>query len=192
PADPEPAPRATAGPTPEERITRQFATATDAAVVRDNPGGDTLARIHPGSNVEVLARDGDWTRVRIEGWTFTSSLASGDSTGAGVLGDSGWAAVREDPERYRGRLVEWTIQFISLQRAERFRTDFVEGEPFILARGPNENGDFVYVAVPPERVAEVERLSPLQRVRVLGRIRTALSALTGAPVLELLEITARL
>ena len=36
--------------------------------------------------------------------------------------------------------------------AERIRTDFYEGEPFLLARGPADENAFVYVAVPPERV----------------------------------------
>jgi hypothetical protein len=183
---PTPAGSAPAG----ESVSREFAVASDAAVVREDPGADTLARVQPGARVEVLAREGDWTRVRIEGWMFTASLA-GDSVATAVLGDSGWAAVREDPERYRGRLVEWTLQFIALEEAERFRTEFVEGEPFILARGPGEDAGFVYLAVPPDRMSEVSRLSPLARIRVLARIRAARSTLTGAPVLELLEITGR-
>lgn len=187
-----PAPPAGGGATPSRRVAeRQFAVVSDAAVIRNSPGGDTLARIQPGASVEVLARDGSWTRVRVEGWTFSASLAAGDSGRSAIAGDTAWAAMQEDPERYRGRLVEWSLQFIALQEAERFRTEFVEGEPFILARGPTEDAGFVYLAVPPERVAEVSTLAPLQRIRVLARVRTARSALTGAPVLELLEITGR-
>ncbi|HUE77051.1 MAG TPA: hypothetical protein VMM83_03840, partial [Longimicrobiales bacterium] len=124
-------------------------------------------------------------------WTFASSLSADDAAGAAVLRDVSTAELAEAPERFRGRLVEWTIQFIALQEAERFRTDFVEGEPFMLARGPADETGFVYVAVPPDRVEEVTRLTPLERVRVLARVRSARSSLTGAPVLDLLELRPR-
>ena len=156
----------------------------------ESPQGDTLARVAPGASVQVLSREGNLARVRVEGWTFAASLVGADTAAATVLHDVSTAELAEDPDRYRGRLVDWSIQFIAMQEAERFRTDFLEGEPFILARGPGDEPGFVYVAVPPERVAEVRRLAPLQRVRVLGRVRAAKSALTGAPVLDLLELRA--
>ena len=158
------------------------------STVLESPHGDTLAMVAPGAGVQVLAREGDWARVRIEGWTFAASLGAPDTASVAVLGDDAVAAMAENPGAYRGRLVSWSLQFIALQHAERFRTDFLEGEPFILARGPGEEAGFVYVAVPPEREAEVRGLTPLQRVRVLGRVRTARSPLTGAPVLDLLEL----
>jgi hypothetical protein len=191
-----PAPRAT----PAARVTpgaaepgaaraREFATAgSGGVVVLTQPAGDTAARVPRGGSLEVVAREGDWSRVRIDGWVFTAAL-SVDDTATAVLRDVGREVLRRDPDRYRGRLVEWTVQFISLQNAERFRTEFLEGEPFILARGPGDDAGFVYLAVPAERLAEVQRLAPLQRVRVLGRVRVARSPLTDAPVLDLLEIT---
>lgn len=185
----EPAAPAPAEPVPSDP-TREFSAVTSDAVVRVSPGGDTLARLQPGADVEVLGRDGDWVRVRVEGWTFAASLGS-DTTTAEVLRDVGREALQAEPERYRGRVVEWTVQFIALREAEAFRTDFVAGEPFILARGPGDDAGFVYLAVPPELRAEVGTLSPLQRIRVTGRVRSAESPLTGAPVLDLLEITGR-
>jgi hypothetical protein len=170
---------------------REFATAgSRGLVVLTQPAGDTLARIRQGASVEVLAREGDWARVRVDGWTFTAALPAGDTSTA-VLRDIGRDELRRDPERYRGRLVEWTVQFISLQHAERFRTEFLEGEPFILARGPDDDAGFVYLAVPAEQLADVQRLAPLQRIRIVGRVRVARSPLTEAPVLDLLEITRR-
>ena len=156
----------------------------------ESPQGDTLARVVPGASVQVLSREGNLARVRVEGWTFAASLGGADTAAATVLRDISTAELAEDPDRYRGRLVDWSIQFIAMQEAERFRTDFLEGEPFILARGPGDEPGFVYVAVPSERVDEVRGLAPLQRVRVLGRVRAARSALTGAPVLDLLELRA--
>jgi hypothetical protein len=168
---------------------REFATAGDRGLtVLTQPAGDTLARIQSGASVEVLAREGDWARVRVEGWTSMAGGAPVD-TATGVLRGISRSDLVRTPDRFRGRLVEWSVQFIALQQAERFRTDFVEGEPFILARGPDDDAGFVYIAVPPERLDEVRRLEPLEQVRILGRIRTARSALTEAPVLDLMELT---
>ena len=170
--------------------TREFIAAGRGAVVRSAPAGDTLARLQPGASVEVLARDGDWARVRVEGWAFAASLGT-DTAANRVLTDLTREELQAQPDEYRGRLLEWTVQFIAVQEAERFRTDFLAGEPFILARGPGEDAGFVYLAVPAELMEEVGSLSPLQRIRVVGRVRSARSSLTGAPVLDLMEITGR-
>lgn len=183
-------PRTPAAPSaePGSSPTREFSIAgARGLVVLSQPAGDTLARVHQGGTVEVLARDGEWARVRVEGWTFTAGI-SGDDGEGGILRDLPRSDLARDPARYRGRLVEWSIQFIALQQAERFRTDFIEGESFILARGPGDDAGFVYVAVSDEQLDAVRRLDPLQRIRILGRIRSPRSTLTDAPVLDLLEI----
>ena len=91
-----------------------------------------------------------------------------------------------DPEAYVGRVVTWRLQFISLERAESVRTDFFEGEPFLLCRFGGPEGPFVYVAVPPERAAEVENLLPLELLAVTARVRTGASMLTGTPIVDLI------
>jgi hypothetical protein len=96
--------------------------------------------------------------------------------------------VKQDPEAFRGMVVEWELQFVSVEEAERVRTDFYEGEPFLLTRATSPDRAFVYVAIPPERLTEVEGLIPLERIRVVGRIRTGSAALTGNPILDLLEL----
>lgn len=164
------------------------AGAAGIAVV-DRPEGDTIARISPGAAATILAREGEWVRVRVEGWAPARVVASGDSAVEGVLRDVAPPDLQAQPDRYRGRIVEWELQFIALREAERFRTDFVEGEPYILAREARGGRTFVYVAVPPDRVPEVEDLDPLQRFRVVGRVRTARSELTGATVIDMLELT---
>lgn len=183
------APSRAAPPTQSSAPQREYAVASGGSNVVDRPTGQAVARLEPGARVEVLSREGDWSRVRIEGWTFTGSLAAGDSAAESLLVDVTRDSLAIDPERFRGRRVEWAIQFITLQEAERFRTEFVEGEPFMLARGPGDDPGFVYVAVPPEWLEQVKRLAPLQRLRIVGRIRIARSALTGAPVLDLVDIT---
>lgn len=174
----------------ERRGAGEFAAVGDGAILLDAPAGDTLARLRSGASVEVVAREGDWSRIRIEGWTFSGAVADGDGP-RGVLRGIDRDSLQAHPETYRGRVVEWPLQFIALQEAERFRTDLLEGEPFMLTRGPGDDPGFVYVAVSRERLEQVERLTPLQTLRILGRVRTVRSSLTGAPVLDLLEITGR-
>lgn len=157
------------------------------AVLHQSPDGDTLGRVEPMTSMEVVAREGNWARVRVDGWVWQPGLVSVADSGA-VLRDLTAAVLAANPANFRGRTVEWRVQFISLERAERIRTDFYEGEPFILARGPGDENAFVYIAVPPERVAQVERLGPLERIVVLGRVRTGRSRVMGAPVLDLLEL----
>ncbi|HEX7118149.1 MAG TPA: hypothetical protein VF212_05140 [Longimicrobiales bacterium] len=149
------------------------------------PDKDTIAAVRPLTPVEVLAREGNWARVRLEGWVWVPSLAAPADTGD-VLRNISPQVLAANPQGFQGRLIEWTVQFIALEHAERIRTDFYEGEPFILARGPGDEAGFVYIAVPPDRVEQVKRLAPLQRITVLARVRTARSAIMGAPVLDLL------
>ena len=150
------------------------------------PGADTLARIRPGAAVTVGSREGEWVRVRLEGWVPAASL--GSAAAGDVLTDVTAAALAEDPGAFNGKVIEWDLQFIALQRAEPIRSDFRTGEHFMLTRGPAGEGGFVYVAVPDELVPEVERLEPLRRIRVRARVRNAHSPLTEAPILELLEL----
>lgn len=157
--------------------------------VHASPDGDTLAVASPGTDLTVLERRGDWLRVRLDGWVRASDLVAPDS--ASVARALKPEELRAHPDRYRGRRVRWTVQYISLERAEAARTDFYEGEPFVLARPvAGEGTGFVYLAVPPELVSRVEALRPLEEIHVLGRVRTGRSALMGAPVLDLLELSA--
>ena len=160
-----------------ERPVRLHTTARD---------GDSTATIYPGSSLEVLARKGEWTRVRMDGWVRSPSLVSPDS--AGVESDLTAAELRQNPETDQGRRVRWTVQFVALRRAEAIRTDFYEGEPFLLARPPGSSEGFVYLAVPPELLSEARDLKALQSIEVLARVRTGSSSLMGVPILDLLAI----
>ena len=105
-----------------------------------------------------------------------------------AVADISAADLEANPEKFRDRRVRWTVQFISLERAEAVRTDFYEGEPFILARAPEPSHGFVYLAVPEPLLPRARELSPLQSIDVLARVRTGRSALMGVPVLELITI----
>lgn len=154
------------------------------------PDGDTLAVAAPSSDLQVLRRQGGWARVRLEGWMWmpdggSATTATGETPAVSAIVPEDLAA---DLEGQAGRVVQWNLQFISLERAEAVRTDFFEGEPFLLTRYGGGDGPFVYVAIPSERLVEVEGLVPLERVVVTGRIRTPASALTGAPIIDLVSI----
>ena len=158
------------------------------AAILSSPDGDTLANAVPGANLRVLGRDGNWARVRMDGWIWLPP-GTGETGEEAVDTDITVADVSAAPDEYRGRVMQWDLQFISLERAEKIRTDFYEGEPFLLMRTADAEGAFVYVAIPPERLQEAQGLSPLERIRVVGRLRTGSARLTGSPILELLSLT---
>lgn len=159
------------------------------AAVLASPDGDTLAALRDGVELAVTARRGNWARVRAEGWVWAPPEVVVEADPTESEGSVTPSSVAADPERFLGRIVTWEVQFVSLERAESVRTDFYEGEPFLLTRVPSGTGaSFVYVAVPPERLGEVEDLTPLERLTVVGRIRAGASALTGSPILDLIEL----
>ena len=149
-----------------------------------SPEGDTVGVVRPGADLAVLAREGAWVRVRLNGWLRAADLLPADS--ATQRSTLSAADLRLNPDEYRGLQVRWSVQFVSLERAEAVRTDFYEGEPFILARAPDPSDGFVYLAVPPELLSVAEELPPLEMIEILARVRTGRSAIMGAPVLDLL------
>jgi hypothetical protein len=163
-----------------------------SAPILTAPSGDTLAIARPRTDVEVLGREGSWVRVRLEGWMWIP-VQQGPQEGAEPVADTTPSALEPvdlsaDPAAHVGRVVTWSVQFISVERAEAVRTDFFEGEPFLLTRFGGTEGPFVYVAVPPDRLVEVEGLVPLERIAITGRIRTGASVLTGTPIVDLLSL----
>lgn len=173
--------------TPEEE--RWWRGGSGGIPVLSDPDGDTLALASPGADLRVLAREGNWIRVRLEGWSWAPESEVVGSLTPEASGDLTIAEVVQNPQLHRGRTVTWELQFISQERAEKIRTDFYEGEPFLLTRTASGESLFVYVAVPPDRLGEVEGLVPLERVRIVGRLRSGAAALTGNPILDLLEFT---
>jgi len=161
-------------------------TGASGAAVLTAPDGDTLAVAVPDADLEITARDGNWARVRVEGWAWMPEADENldDEPVDGLTPDD----LVADPAGYRGRVVSWALQFISLERAEGVRTDFFEGEPFLLARFGGPDGPFVYVALPPDGLETGESLLPLERLRITGRVRTGASALTGTPILDLITL----
>jgi hypothetical protein len=119
----------------------------------------------------------------VEGWAWLPDLEFAPDT---VVVKMDPSALFTDPESYRGRVVSWELQFFSLERAEKIRTDFFEGEPFLLTR--HAGGGYVYVAFSPERFAELGTLLFLERITVVGQVRSPASELTGSPNLDLRDL----
>jgi hypothetical protein len=162
------------------------------APILSAPDGDTLALARPAQDLQVLSRDGSWARVRVEGWIWLPTGAVPDQPAAAATPLALEPAdLAREPDTHVGRVVAWGLQFISLERAEEIRTDFREGEPFLLTRYGGPEGPFVYVAVPPERLDEMQGLVPLERVTVTARVRTGASSFTGAPIVDLLSVERR-
>ena len=176
--------------TPPPTTDQWMRAGMEGFTVLADPDGDTLARFRPGAEVPILARQGNWVRVRMEGWVWlpiAAEVAEGAPDSVDLTALTPRQVIAE-PAAYRGRVVEWVLQFVSLEEAENVRTDFYEGEPFLLTRTVDGDIHFVYVAIPPERLGDVQGLTPLERLRVVGRIRTGAAALTGNPILDLLEL----
>jgi len=176
-------------PQPSHQVVSWWRAGPGGAPILSGPDGDTVAVGRPGTELQVLARQGNWTRIRLDGWVWAPEGMPPDSLDRAPRSEISPQEVAEDPDAFRGFVVEWELQFVSMERAERVRTDFYEGEPFLLTRVTSPGRSFVYVAVPPERLGEVEGLIPLERIRVVGRIRTGAAVLTGNPILDLMELT---
>ncbi len=151
-------------------------------VIQSAPGGDTIAVLPPGASVQAVGREGEWTRVRVEGWTRSPV------PGAPAPSALTPSQLRAAPSAHRGKQVAWSARFLALQRADAVRADFAPGELFVLARDPNEEVGFVYIAVTPRQAVAARRLLPMQRFSFVGRVRTGASSQMGHPVLDLVEL----
>jgi hypothetical protein len=149
------------------------------------PDSAAIGSLEAGTPVRITARAGGWVRVETQAWVRESEIRASD---AGILTGLSAAELRGAPDEFRGRLLRWTIQFLALQTADELRPDFTPGQKYILARGPAPEYAFVYIAVPAERLAEVQRLEPLATVTVVARVVNGRSTYLANPILELVEL----
>ena len=156
--------------------------------IRAVPEGRVMGRLAAGSPVRVLARAGDWVRVETEGWIREGDLRPSDS---GVLLGVSAAEVNARPREFEGKLVQWTVQFISLQTADELRPEVPTGARYMLARGPMPESGFVYVVLPPEQLRFAERLQPLAEVLMIARIRAGRSRYLQNPVVDAVDLSLR-
>jgi hypothetical protein len=158
-----------------------------AAPLRDAPGGKLVGHTLAGGTVVPLRTQGDWVKVRLEGWMHADGLA-GAARGEGPVTVG---AVVADPASYRGAEVTWRLELISAARADSTRPDFREGEHYLLTRNAGGEHEHVYVVV---SGAQAERLGKLPAFTVLtvrGVVREGRSRLVGNPILDLRELVGR-
>ncbi len=148
-------------------------------------GGPVIAMLQPGISTRVLSRNGEWARVRLEGWVREADLqSSGGAAQAGVTAEE----VRSSPDRYVGQLLEWRVQVISVQTADELRSEMAPGQPYLLTRGPLPEPGFVYVIIPADQVARFRALPPLHEATLRVTVRAARSKYLTTPVVELVSV----
>jgi hypothetical protein len=162
--------------------------ATKPTVVRQAPAaGNAVGQVLKGGTVEVIARDRDWVRVRMEGWVREADLIAADTT----LRPLSAADIRSDPAGSVGKLVRWEVEAVALRSADPLRTGLQSGEQYLLALGPGAEKTLVYIAVPAAMLPNVRSLPPLAPIIVTARIRNGRSEPAGVPILDLESITRR-
>jgi hypothetical protein len=149
------------------------------------PDSTAIGTLEAGVPVRITGRAGEWVRVEAQAWVRENEIRPSDIA---ILTGVSAAELRGAPEEFQGRLLRWTIQFLALQTADELRSDFTPGQRYILARGPAPEYAFVYITVPPSRIAEVERLAPLASVDVVARVVTGRSAFLANPILDLVDM----
>jgi hypothetical protein len=164
--------------------------ATRSAPVRTAPttgaaATPAVAQLAKGATVQVIGRDREWVRVRIEGWVRESDLTVADST----LRPLSAADIRSDPAGSQGKLVQWQVQAVALQTADPLRSDLRTGEQYLLALGPGAEKTLVYIAVPESLLATARSLPPLAEITVTARVRNGRSEPAGVPILDLQSLT---
>lgn len=155
--------------------------------LKDGPDGELVAQALAGGRIVPLRTQGDWVKVRVEGWVPRDLIEEGaPSRRDGEPVTVAMAAA--DPEAYRGVEATWKLELIAVEQADERRTDFRPGEHYLLTRNVTGEREYVYVAVSPGVALELRDLAPFTRITVRGRIRTGRSALVGNPILDLQEL----
>jgi hypothetical protein len=149
------------------------------------PEGQPAGTLAPSAPLRVVGRSGEWTRVELEGWVKSADL---EIAPPGVLVGITAAELRTDPQRYAGQVLRWTLQFISLQKADELRPEIPNGATYFLARGPLPERSFVYVVVPEAKRTQLEALAPLATIQVTARVRAGRTRFLGNPVLDLISL----
>jgi hypothetical protein len=156
------------------------------AEIRASPEGTVIGAVLGPGTIIPLARERGWVRVRLEGWVREGELLPVDSTLRTALSA---ADLRADPDGAKGKLVRWRVEVLALQRADALRRDLTNGEPYLLARGPEGENALLYLALPAALVADAKNIPPLTIVQITARVRTGRSSPTNVPVLDVEAIT---
>jgi hypothetical protein len=163
-----------------------LSVATPLAIV---PGGAAVGSADSGTGLRVLSHANGWTRVQLEVWVPDSAVRPSDEV---ALRGVSQAEVRADPARYVGKVVEWRLQFVAIQKADELRPEIPQGASYLLTRGPLPELGFVYVMIPRSLLPRFEALPSLRDLTVRGTLRSASTKYLPTPVLELVQVVAGL
>jgi hypothetical protein len=158
---------------------------TDMAVAPEGQRSGTLA---PETPVRILTRSGEWVRVQTEGWIREADLRV---TAPGLIAGLTAAELRTRPQEYEGKMVQWTLQYLSIATADELRPEIPSGQRYLLTRGPLPEAGFVYVTLAPAQLRQAEQLPPLAQIIVVAKIRNGRSRYLGNPVVDLVEMRVR-
>jgi hypothetical protein len=148
------------------------------------PDSAPTSTLPAGTPARVMGRSGEWVRVQVEGWVRESDLKPAE---AGVLAGITAAEVRAAPDRFVGQTLDWRLQVIAVQLADELRPEMASGQPYLLTRGPLPEPGFVYVTIPPERLAEFRALPPLHEMVMRVNLKAARTRYLATPVAELVS-----
>jgi hypothetical protein len=148
------------------------------------PDSAPVATLPAGTPARVLGRSGEWVRVQVDGWVRDSDVRPAE---AGVLAGITAAEVRASPDRFVGQTLDWRLQVIAVQLADELRPEIPSGQPYLLTRGPLPEPGFVYVTIPPERIAEFRALPPLHEMVMRVNLKAARTRYLATPVAALVS-----
>ena len=153
-------------------------------LIQRTPDGETLATVASPSLIILGERDREWVRVALEGWVRQSEVQGAVAPIPAITA----AMLREQPDRYVGRTVDWRLQFLARQVADELRPEMPLGHAYLLARGPLPETGFVYVMVTKAQSDQLQGLKPLDELTATVTVRAARTRYLATPVVELVRV----
>ncbi|MEP6590933.1 MAG: hypothetical protein ABJC19_07105 [Gemmatimonadota bacterium] len=174
-----PPPAAPPPPAPTEAAAGTSSAVTVAAgtALSAQPNGPPVGALETAVRAEVNEHRAGWTRITIEAWVRDAAI--GVANAGGITA----ADLRDNPDKYVGQSVDWSLQVIAVQKADELRPELPLGQPYVLARGPLPETGFVYLLVPQDEAERFRSLAPLAQVQVRATIRAGRTRFLPTPVL---------
>ena len=154
------------------------------ALIQRTPDGETLATVASPSLIVLGERDREWVRVALEGWVRQNEVQGAVAPIPAITA----AMLRQQPDRYVGRTVDWRLQFLARQVADELRPEMPLGHAYLLARGPLPETGFVYVMVTKAQSDQLQGLKPLDELTATVTVRAARTRYLATPVVELVRV----
>ena len=183
-ASPPPAARTDSAMPPARTDSAMRGTLKAGAQIQRTPDGETLATVQSPTLISLGERDREWVRVALEGWVRQNEVQGAVAPIPAITA----TMLREQPDRYVGRTVDWRLQFLARQQADELRPEMPLGHAYLLARGPLPETGFVYVMVTKAQSDQLQGLKPLDELTVTVTVRAARTRYLATPVVELVRV----